>query len=143
MASQARLTSIILLLRDVPRGLAFYRDGLGLAVRTSTATHACVAASPTLDLELTAASGEAQTCAGYSPFLTFEVDDMDAAVPRLLGLGAVLDGAITYKPYGRTAAVRSPDGHMVGLVERAGLPGDADDMLAAAEAAAREEAARR
>jgi catechol 2,3-dioxygenase-like lactoylglutathione lyase family enzyme len=137
MPASARLSSVILLLRDVPRGLAFYRDGLGLAVRASEATYARVAASDTLDLELAAATSEAQTCAGYSPFLTFEVDDMDTCVPRLLTLGAVLDGAVNYKPYGRTAAVRTLDGHMVGLFERAGLPDDGETALAAAAAAAR------
>jgi hypothetical protein len=37
---------------------------------------------------------------------------------RCLGLGAVLDGAIKYPPGGaKVAALRAPDGHMIGLVE--------------------------
>jgi hypothetical protein len=79
---------------------------------------------------------EAQCSPGYSPFLTFQIDDMDSAIPRLLGLGAVLDGAVIYNAYGRTAAVRTPDGHMLGLYELAGLPDDGDTALAAAAAAA-------
>jgi hypothetical protein len=79
---------------------------------------------------------EAQCSPGYSPFLTFQVDDMDSAIPRLLGLGAVLDGAVIYNAYGKTAAVRTPDGHMLGLYELAGLPDDGDTALAAAAAAA-------
>lgn len=60
---------------------------------------------------------------------------MDLAVPRLIQHGAILDGGIRYEPYGRIAAVRSPDGHMVGLVENANLPEDGDLKVAAAKAA--------
>jgi len=39
-------------------------------------------------------------------------------VARCLALGAVLDGPIKYQPQGsRVAALRAPDGHMLGLVE--------------------------
>ena len=60
---------------------------------------------------------------------------MDSMVPRLISLGAVLDGPIRYEAYGKVAAVRSPDGHMVGLYESADLPGDGDTKVAAAAAA--------
>lgn len=79
-------------------------------------------------------------CTGYSPILSFTVDDMDTAVPRLLGLGATLDGPVRHHLYGAVAAVRSPDGHMVGLVQGADLPGGGGEAIAAAAAASRESA---
>lgn len=82
-----------------------------------------------------AGSREAQCSSGYSPILTFDVADMDEIIPRLLGFGASLDGAVQYNDYGKTAAVRSPDGHMIGLFEPAGLPDDGDHALAAAKSA--------
>lgn len=60
---------------------------------------------------------------------------MDVTVPRLVQLGAALDGAVRYEPYGKLAAVRSPDGHMLGLYERANLPENARESVAAAAAA--------
>lgn len=60
---------------------------------------------------------------------------MDEMIPRLIQFGASLDGAIRYEAYGKMAAVRSPDGHMVGLFERANLPGDTGTAVAAAAAA--------
>lgn len=81
---------------------------------------------------------ESQCSTGYSPFLTFEIEDMDKTIPQLIQQGAVLDGAIRYEAYGKVAAVRSPDGHMIGLVEAANLPGDGDTAVAAAIAAKRE-----
>ena len=56
---------------------------------------------------------------GYSPFLSFNVTDLDATVNKLLSLGAQLDGPIRYPAVGRTAALRAPDGHMIGLHEPA------------------------
>ena len=54
---------------------------------------------------------------GYSPFVSFDVDDMDTLVPSLLGLGAVLDGPVQYDTLGKVAALRSPDGLMIALRE--------------------------
>ncbi len=66
---------------------------------------------------------------GYSPLLTFDVDDLDDALPRLLGLGAALDGPVRRELYGTTAALRAPCGHMIGLHEPAGLPEDGDHRV--------------
>ena len=63
---------------------------------------------------------EAALTAGYTPFLSFAVADVSATVARCLSLGAVLDGAIKYPAPGggaKVAALRAPDGHMIGLVE--------------------------
>ena len=62
---------------------------------------------------------EAALTAGYTPFLSFAVTDVSATVARCLSLGAVLDGAIKYPAQGgaKVAALRAPDGHMIGLVE--------------------------
>ena len=44
---------------------------------------------------------EAYASCGYSPFLCFEVEDLQARVQRLLELGAVLDGPIKYADRGK------------------------------------------
>ena len=146
----ARLMYVLLLQRDVPAATRFYKDGLGLAVTAASPTWAQVrrrsAPAPAAEAEprgltgrtptqledgggggvglaLKAAAGEAQSTAGYSPFLAFQVPDLQAAVERLLGLGARLDGAIKYGPHGKTAALRAPDDHMLSLFESADPPG--------------------
>lgn len=62
-------------------------------------------------------SNEAYLCVGYSPFLNFDVDNMDSIVARCIQLGANLDGPIQYPAHGKVAALRAPDGHMIGLYE--------------------------
>lgn len=134
---QTQLTSVVVLVRSIPKSLHLYRDGLNLTLLSKTDTFARFAVSPSLTLDLRQATSEAQLSTGYSPFLNFAIDDMDSAVPRLLGLGAALDGGVRYNDYGRTAAVRSPDGIMIGLYESAGIPEGGDAKLAAKAAAKR------
>mmetsp|Transcript_9884 Transcript_9884/g.20770 ORF Transcript_9884/g.20770 Transcript_9884/m.20770 type:complete len:151 (-) Transcript_9884:1152-1604(-) len=85
-------------------------------------------------LDIRAAENEAMSCTGYSPFLVFKTDDMDEKVPKLLQLGAVLDGPISYEPYAKIASMRAPCGHMIGLVESNEAIGEAFDDVAAAMA---------
>ena len=45
--------------------------------------------------------------------------DIQARVNAALSLGGRLDGKIQYETHGAVAAVRAPDGHMIGMYERA------------------------
>ncbi len=119
----------------VAAAVNFYRDGLGLAVVRHTddwAELACPigsslgnksidASHPSINFRLSiqAVYSEAQLGIGYSPFLSFDVDDMDSTVARCVQMGAHLDGPIQYPAHGKVAALRAPDGHMIGLYEPA------------------------
>eukprot|EP00894_Picocystis_sp_ML_P002966 jgi/Pico_ML_1/53483/g4020.t1 len=70
---------------------------------------------------------EAHRTSGYTPFLSFDVADMDATVPKLLQLGATLDGPIKYHAHGKVAAMRAPDGPMISLFE-ANVPSASQDV---------------
>ena len=60
---------------------------------------------------------EAYCTTGYTPFLSFQVADLQQTVSNMLHLGATLDGAIKYPASGKVAAVRAPDGQMLSLHE--------------------------
>ena len=67
------------------------------------------------------AEGAAQATAGHSPFLAFEVRDLQASVEACLRAGGRLDGAIRHgvaRGKGSVAAVVAPGGQMVSLFER-------------------------
>jgi len=68
-------------------------------------------------LSIKAVESEAQLSNGYTPFLSFDVDDMDSVVARCAQMGAKLDGPIQYPAHGKVAVLRTPDGHMIGLYE--------------------------
>ena len=61
----------------------------------------------------------ASLSAGYTPILNFDVEDMDTCIANAMNMGASLDGPIRYPTYGKVAAIRSPDGHMIGLFQPA------------------------
>ena len=113
----ARLRNLLLLVRDMERSTAFYGQGLGLPVLSQLPTLVKLGEEERPIL-LKPAAGEAQCTAGYTPFLNFDVLDMDSTVPALLGLGGILDGPIKHSLHGKVAVIRSPDGHMVSLHER-------------------------
>ena len=111
----------------VAAAVNFYQNGLGLSVVRHTddwAELTCPVGSsksdgtsPAFRLSIQAVHSEAQLGIGYSPFLSFDVDDMDSTVARCVQMGAHLDGPIQYPAHGKVAALRAPDGHMIGLVE--------------------------
>lgn len=129
----ARISRIVMMVRG-QEGLAnavnFYHQAIGLSVvrvtddwaeLTSAASSAAAGTTPTpaatTTLNLRAVASESQVSTGYSPVVTFEVGDMDSAVASCVQHGGHLDGPIQYEAHGKIAALRSPDGHMLGLYE--------------------------
>ena len=117
----------------VAAAVNFYQNGLGMALvrhtddwaeltcpvgPSSSNTNIDTAPPPiNFHLSIQSSESEAQLSAGYSPFLNFDVDDMDMIVARCVQMGANLDGPIQYPAMGKVAALRAPDGHMIGLYE--------------------------
>jgi hypothetical protein len=64
-----------------------------------------------------ASSNVATLATGYSPILNFDIANMETSITKAIELGGMLDGTIKYKSFGKIAAVRSPDGHVIGLFE--------------------------
>ena len=60
---------------------------------------------------------EAYCTTGYTPFLSFSVQDLQQTVNNMLQLGASLDGSIHYPGNGKLAAIKAPDGQMISLHE--------------------------
>ena len=99
----------------------FYQQGLGFQVVRATDewTELRDPQHSHLALALHAAQSESQLSMGYSPLLQFEIDNMEETVAKCVQLGGHLDGPIQYPAHGTVAALRSPDGHMIGLYEAA------------------------
>lgn len=119
----ARLHGVVLLVRDVGRSLAFYGpQGLGLQLVEAATAGAAQLELPPLRLTLLAAQPgcEAPLATGYSPLLSLQLDDVAARLPRLLQLGAHMDGPLRYAPRHAAATIRTPDGHMLALFSREG-----------------------
>lgn len=116
----------------VAAAVNFYHNGLGMAIIRHTDNWAELTCPVGVSTSITSQNGidpinfhlsiqscesEAPLAVGYSPFLNFDVDDMDSTVARCVQMGANLDGPIQYPAHGKVAALRAPDGHMIGLYE--------------------------
>lgn len=116
----------------VATAVDFYEKGLGMTIIRHTdnwaelvcpvvgSSHPSImetSMETNFHLSIQASESEASLAVGYSPFLNFDVDDMDSTVARCVKMGASLDGPIQYPAHGKVAALRAPDGHMIGLYE--------------------------
>lgn len=121
---------------DMERAIAFYTGGLGLNIgrRYRNAFTEILGASSPIDLLLNAAGtrpvagSEAER--GYQRHWTpvhldFVVDDIDAAVTRLVTHGAVLEMPVKNRAWGRIAGLADPFGHGIDLLQFTGRGYDA------------------
>jgi len=113
------------------RALEFYTAGLGLEaarvtdewaeLRTTSRDKASNNSSTApMSVCLQVVTSEAQVTTGYSPLLQFQLENMDDCIAKCVQLlGGHLDGPIQHPAHGKAAALRSPDGHMIGVYEPA------------------------
>jgi uncharacterized glyoxalase superfamily protein PhnB len=123
---------------DMPRAIAFYTDALGLQVgrRLDGDWVEIIGAACPIDLLLNAAGThpvKGQPAVRnyerhWTPVhLDFVVEDIHAAVARLVAHGATLEAPVAERPYGRIAGLADPFGHGLDLLEFKGR--GYDEML--------------
>jgi catechol 2,3-dioxygenase-like lactoylglutathione lyase family enzyme len=116
---------------DMERAVAFYTEGLGLRCgrRFQGGFVELLGAGSPIDLLLqTEGSRPIADSAATRSFqrhwtpvhLDFVVDDIDAAVSRLLQHGAVLEQPVTDRVWGRIAGLADPFGHGIDLLQFTG-----------------------
>lgn len=110
----AEFKHIMLMVKDIPKSLKFYSEGLGIPVRMSSPGWAELDANGTT-IALHAAGSDAES--GSSPILSFHVEDIHGAIATLEQLGASLEGRVREPSFGKVAAIRTPDGHLVSLLQ--------------------------
>lgn len=139
-AAGVRFGRVVLMARGaegVANSVNFYQNALGLTLirhtddwaelscpagdrsgqQTPAAGSDVTEAEPSFRLTIKSVESEAHLSTGYGPILTFDVDDMDMTVARCAQMGGKLDGPIQYPAHGKVAALRAPDGYVIGLYE--------------------------
>ena len=122
---------VILVVEELERSLAFWRDVIGLPLAHRAAGYAQFQTGATRIALITRAGlGEAlgrelvpvpRDAAGFE--IGFKVDDVDTAFRELVAAGAQAAVPPTDRPWGqRTAYVRDPDGHWVELAQQTSAP---------------------
>ncbi|MGK7875807.1 MAG: VOC family protein [Xenococcaceae cyanobacterium] len=114
----AEFKHIMLMVKDIPATVKFYSEGLGLKVKMSSLGWAELDANGTT-IALHGASENGQS--GSSPILSFHVDDVYATIATLEEMGAKLEGSVREPSFGKVAAMRTPDGSIVSLLQPAAV----------------------
>lgn len=112
----AQFKHIMLMVQDIPATVKFYSEGLGLKVITSSPGWAELDADGTT-IALHAAPENGQ--AGGAPILSFHVHDVYATISELEALGATLEGRVREPSFGKVAAMRTPEGSLISLLQPA------------------------
>ena len=114
----AQFKHIMLMVKDIPATVKFYSEGLGLKVIKSSHGWGELDANGTT-IALHAASENGQS--GSSPILSFHVDDVYETIATLEKMGATLEGNVREPSFGKVAAMRTPDGSIVSLLQPAAV----------------------
>jgi predicted enzyme related to lactoylglutathione lyase len=105
---------IMLMIKDVPTAVKFYQEGLGLTVVNASPNMAELDANGT---KIIIHGAENQAEVGGSPILSFHVEDLQETIAKLESLGASLQGRVREPSFGKVAAMRSPEGHLLSLLQ--------------------------
>ncbi|NEQ74945.1 MAG: VOC family protein [Okeania sp. SIO2C9] len=104
---------VMLMVKDVLASVKFYSEGLGLTVKTASPGWAELDANGT-----TIALHAAENPQGSdSPILSFHVEDVLGAIATLESMGGALEGRVREPSFGKVAAMRTPDGYLVSLLQ--------------------------
>jgi predicted RNase H-like nuclease/predicted enzyme related to lactoylglutathione lyase len=115
--TESRLAFVALRVSDLERSARFYRDAIGVPLepgRGADELHLEYSWREGAYLHFALFAGEPTRGA----WVTFHVDDLDAAHERAVTAGAEVVEPPHDEPWGRTAAYHDPDGTIVGLTER-------------------------
>jgi len=114
----AHLRYLFVTVHDLPRMLAFYRDGLGLAVEYVVPGHVVFlrlgAGGQSLALHAGRADPPLADDATEHWFAVLDVTDLEATRAALRARGVVV-GEPFDVPYGRAVKIRDPEGNVVEL----------------------------
>lgn len=112
----AQFKHVMLMVENIDATVKFYNEGLGLPIKMQTPGWAELDANGTT-IALHFAQEVSKT--GHSPILSFHVEDVYQALEKLESMGAKLEGRVREPSFGKVAAVRSPDGHLLSLLQPA------------------------
>ncbi|ELR99424.1 lactoylglutathione lyase family protein [Gloeocapsa sp. PCC 73106] len=114
----AEFKHIMLMVKDVQATAEFYAEGLGLPIKVSSPAWAELDANGTTIALHAASEG---ISGGSSPILSFHVEDVMSTLSKLETMGAKLEGRVREPSFGKVAAVRTPDGHLLSLLQPAAI----------------------
>ena len=110
----AEFRHVMLMVEDIAAAVDFFHRGLGLPIKAQSPTWAELDANGTT---IAFHHVVEPPQAGDTPILSFHVADVYGAIAQLEALGGSLEGRVREPSFGKVAAVRSPQGQLVSLLQ--------------------------
>lgn len=126
--SFSKVGAVILLVSNMDKSVKFYKDVLGLPVKTKSKDWTEFFGNGTV-LALHPAKKKSAIKAGAGMLVGFEVSDLDSSVKRLKELNVKFYKKPKQEPFGKHAIIRDPDGHLISIAEIKAKATEGFDLL--------------
>jgi lactoylglutathione lyase len=111
-----KVGAVILLVSNMDKSVKFYRDTMGLPLKTKSKDWTEFFNKDTV-LALHPAKKKSGIKTGSGMLVGFEVSDIDATVKKLKTKKVKFYKKPTEEPFGKHAIVKDPDGHLISIAE--------------------------
>ncbi|HXV45502.1 MAG TPA: VOC family protein [Nitrososphaera sp.] len=123
-----KVGAVILLVSNMDRSIRFYRDTLGIPVKTKSKDWTEFFNKDTV-LALHPAKKKSQMKTGSGMLVGFEVSDLESTVKTLKQKKVKFFKKPKDEPFGKHAIIRDPDGHLVSIAEIKEKAAEGFDLL--------------
>ena len=111
-----KVGAVILLVSNMEKSVKFYRDTLGLPIKTKSNDWAEFFNNDTV-LALHPAKKKNKIKTGSGMLVGFEVGDFDSTIKKLKEKRIRFFKKPKEEPFGRHAIIQDPDGHLISIAE--------------------------
>lgn len=111
-----KVGAVILLVSNMEKSVKFYRDTLGLKIKTKSKDWTEFFNNDTV-LALHPAKKKGSLKTGSGMLVGFEVSDLDSTVKALKGKKVKFFKKPKEEPFGKHAIIQDPDGHLISIAE--------------------------
>lgn len=123
-----KVGAVILLVSNMERSIRFYRDTLGIPVKTKSKDWSEFFNKDTV-LALHPAKKKSKIKTGSGMLVGFEVSDLDQTVKKLREKKVKFFKKPKQEPFGKHAIIQDPDGHLVSIAEIKEKSAEGFDLL--------------
>ncbi len=111
-----KVGAVILLVSNMEKSIRFYRDTLGIPIKTKSKDWTEFFNKDTV-LALHPAKKKSKMKTGSGMLIGFEVSDLDSTVKKLKEKRVKFFKKPKEEPFGKHAIIQDPDGHLVSIAE--------------------------
>jgi lactoylglutathione lyase len=123
-----RVGAVILLVSNIEKSVKFYRDTLGLPIKTKSKDWTEFFNKDSV-LALHPAKKKSNIKTGSGMLVGFEVGDLEATVKKLKEKKVKFFKKPKEEPFGKHAIVQDPDGHLISIAEIKEKSAEGFDLL--------------